>query len=165
MRLSLTILALVLAAGCSRPPTGTALFCAYGAVGMQPFPRPPEFEGELAVVVVEVKNPGPPVAVVVKDVVLVDAHGTTTAMRRVQAVEVLSVADPAPSSRASGSFGYYLNPGGHPFDGTLRAGSTRLRIRISLQTWPAAPERFRLTLGGFETPLVIEGSVDGAWPS
>jgi hypothetical protein len=135
-------------------------------VGLVPVPTPPDFEGDLAVIVVELQNPGPAAPnAVVKDVVLLDAAGTITALRRVQAVEVLSPAEPAPSPRAPGSWAYYLNPGGQPFNGTLRVGSTRLRIRVSLKTPPAGPVRFRLTFGGLEAPLVVEGGVDGIWPT
>jgi hypothetical protein len=146
--------------------TGRALFCAYGGVGLVPVPAPPEFEGNLAVIVVELRNPGPVVLnVVVKDVVLLDAAGTTTALRRVQTVEVLSPAELAPSPRAPGSWAYYLNPGGQPFNGTLRVGTTRLRIRVSLKTSPVGPVRFQLAFGGLEAPLVVEGGVNGTWPT
>jgi hypothetical protein len=172
MRVSVAMLALSLVDGCSRsappptpPPTGSALFCAYGGVGLVPIPAPPEFETELAVVVVDVQNQGPaPRNVVVTDVVLVNAEGTTTALRRVQAVEVLSTAEPAPSPRAPGSWAYYLNPGGQPFNGTLRVGRTRLRIRVSLKASPVGPVRFQLTFG-LEAPLVVEGGVNGTWPT
>jgi hypothetical protein len=145
---------------------GRALFCAYGGVGLVPVPTPREFEADLAVIVVEVQNPGPAEPnVVVKDVVLFDAGGATIPLRRVQAVEVLSAGEPAPSSHAPGSWAYYLNPGGQPFDGTLHVGSTRLRIRVSLKTSSTRPLRFQLVFGGLNPPLAIAGGVDGAWPT
>jgi hypothetical protein len=61
----------------------------------------------------------------------------------------------------------YLNPEGAPFTGTVPTGRTRLRVRFSLDRDPATlPARCRLELGGFgATPLVIEGNVDGSWPT
>ena len=64
-----------------------------------------------------------------------------------------------------GSFAYYLNPGGtQPLSGTLRAGRMRLRVRVALVEEPRAPVfpmTFRLTIGSH----VIEGPVDGVWPT
>ena len=146
--------------------TATTLFCAYGGVGLVPDPLPPGYETEFAVIVVELDNPGTAVeGVSVLGAVLLDGAGAATAsLRRVDHVVVLPDAPPDPSL---GIFAVYLNPEGAPFTGTVPPGRTRLRVRFSLDRDPVAlPARCRLELGGLgATPLVIEGNVDGSWPT
>jgi hypothetical protein len=147
--------------------TGTALFCAYGGVGTTPDPLPPGYETEFAAIVVELDNAGPAIAdVTVLAAALVDATGATTAsLRRVDHIVVMPpLATPGPTL---GTFAVYLNPEGTPFDGRLEPGRTRLRIRFSLDHAPTAmPARCRLELGApGPSPLVIDGGVDGSWPT
>jgi hypothetical protein len=144
--------------------TTTALFCAFGSVGWIPVPRPAEFESEFAVVVVEIRSAAAMTNVPVSDFVLLERHGTTTAMKRVVQVDVF-YPKPFTPARAGqeGIFAYYLNPGHgtRAWDRTLPAGTIRLRIRLALKSAPLEPERFRLRLG----PYVIEGSIAGSWPT
>jgi hypothetical protein len=146
--------------------TATVLFCAFGSVGLVPVPRPAGFESEFAVAVVGIKSSSSLSNVPVSDFVLLGQHGETTAMKRVVQIDVF---EPGPflyvRPGAPAKFGYYLNPGPgngtHAWDGTLPAGKIRLRIRVALNSVPLEPERFRLRLG----PYLIEGPVDGAWPT
>jgi len=174
--IALAVAATVSLAGCTRTSTPTAavasmttattLFCAYGGVGLVPDPLPPGYETEFAAIVVELDNPGAAVeGVSVLGAALLDGAGTPSAsLRRVDHVVVLPEAPPDPSF---GIFAVYLNPEGAPFDGSVPPGRTRLRMRFSLDRDPTAlPARCRLELGGFGTaPLVIEGKVDGSWPT
>jgi hypothetical protein len=146
--------------------TATALFCAFGSVGLIPVPRPTGFESEFAVTVVEIRRAAAMTNVPVSEFVLLERHGRTTAMKRVVQVDVFEP-EPLTQARAGqqGMFAYYLNPGPgdgtHAWDRTLPAGIIRLRIRVALKSAPLEPERFRLRLG----PYVIEGPIDGAWPT
>ena len=174
--IALAVAASLSLAGCARTPTPTAvvasvttattLFCAYGGVGLVPDPLPPGYETEFAAIVVELDNPGAAVeGVSVQGATLLDGAGTPNAsLRRVDHVVVLSE---APADPTDGIFAVFLNPEGAPFTGTIPPGRTRLRVRFSLDRDPAAlPALCHLELGGFgATPLVIEGNVDGSWPT
>jgi hypothetical protein len=146
--------------------TATALFCAFGSVGLVPVPRPAGFVSEFAVAVVEIKSSAAMTNVSVSDFRFLGRHGGTTPMKRVVQVDVF---EPGPfiyvRPGAPAKFGYYLNPGPgngtHAWDRTLPAGKIRLRIRVALKSAPVEPERFRLRLG----PYVIEGPIDGVWPT
>jgi hypothetical protein len=148
-------------------PTGTSLFCAYGGVGMTPDPLPPDFETDFAVIVVELENPGPPLdGVTVLGAALLDETGAAIAsLRRLDHVVVLP--PPEAPGTALGIFAVYLNPDGTPFTGSLPTGRTRLRVRFSLDHGPSAmPARCRIRLGGVgSSPLVVEGTVNGSWPT
>jgi hypothetical protein len=134
--------------------TAKALFCAHGSVGLQA----PELEQHFAVVVVEIDSPIDTANIVVSDFGLFDRAGNVTRFKRVVDVEEFNRARLA----GEGSFAYYLNSGGtQAWNGTLRAGRMRLRVRVALVDEPFAPVRFRLIVG----PHVIEGPVDGQWPS
>jgi hypothetical protein len=137
------------------------LFCAFGGVGLVPIPRPPGFESEFAVAVVEINSPRKTTHVAVSDFVLFDQAGKATKLRRVVKVEVFEEARVA----SEGLFAYYLNTASasatHPWDGTLPAGRIRLRVRVALVEFPVAPVRFKLKIGRY----VIEGPVDGSWPT
>ncbi len=163
------------AAACSRtstpvPPatseiTARVLFCAYGGVGMMPNPLPPGYETQFAEIVIEVNNPGAALGgVTVASANLLDAQGANAAsMRRVDRFVVLPPLEtPGPTL---GIFAVYLNPKGTPFTGTLAPGRTQLRARVSIDRDPSAvPAQCRITLGG-PAPKVIEGKVDGSWPT
>jgi hypothetical protein len=101
----------------------------------------------------------------VQDIVLLDDGGNQTALRRVQALDLLSTERPAPAPSAPGSWAYYLDERGQPFDGTLAGGRFRIRVRASLKSTPSRAVRFRVTLAGFNVPIVVEGPVVGAWPT
>jgi hypothetical protein len=83
-------------------------------------------------------------------------------MRRVDHIVVMPPLE-TPSATV-GTFAVYLNPDGTPFDGVLPTGSSTLRVRFSLdrELNEFAP-RCELELGGFPTPLVVNGRVDGVW--
>jgi hypothetical protein len=71
-----------------------------------------------------------------------------------------------PGRTDSGSWAFFLNPQGTPFDGDLPAGRTRLRIRASLTSSGGDfLTRVRVTLEGDGGPFVIEGDVWGVWPT
>ena len=103
----------------------------------------------------------------VSDFVFLERNGGTIAMKRVVQVDVFE-AEPFTQARAGqqGIDAYYRNlgPGNgtHAWDGTLPAGTIRLRIRVALKTAPLVPEQFRLRLG----PYVIQGPINGgSWPT
>jgi hypothetical protein len=139
-----------------------SLFCAFGSVGTTPIPRPPGFESEFAVAVVEINSPRKTANVAVSDFVLFDQEGRAMKLKRVVKVEEF---DAPPHPATEGLFAYYLNAGSsatQPWNGTLPAGRIRLRIRVALVDAPIAPPvRFKLMIGGH----VIEGPVDGDWPT
>jgi hypothetical protein len=148
-------------------PTGTSLFCAFGGVGTTPDPLPPGFETNFAVIVIELQNSGPPInGVTVLDASMLDEAGAAIAsLRRVDHFVVLTQLEaPGPTL---GIFAVYLNPDGTPFTGSLPTGRTQLRVRFSLDHGPSGmPARCRVELGGIgSSPLVIEGTVDGSWPT
>jgi hypothetical protein len=149
-----------------RPGNATALFCAYGSVGFIPVPRPAGFESEFAVAVVEIRSPVAIAKVPISDFELFDRQGKATPLKRVTDADVFE-AEPFTRARAGnlGSVAYYLNPGPgggtHAWDGTLPAGTIRLRIRVALQGVPNLPDRFRIQVGTY----VIEGRVDASWPT
>jgi hypothetical protein len=49
--------------------------------------------------------------------------------------------------------------------GPCALGALKLRIRAALKTSPVGPVRFQLAFGGLEAPLVVEGGVNGTWPT
>jgi hypothetical protein len=178
MRVAGTFGLLLLMVGCARAeppasaspapvPTIVARFCAHGGVGLTPVPTPPEFESQFVTVVVDVDNPSSDIpGVAVRELVLLDAAGGVDApLRRVDHVVVLAYEASPPLPSSDGGWAYYLNPPGKPFTGTLPKGVTRLRVRASLKNPPRDPVRFRLQLMGPAAPLVVEGKVDGAWPT
>ncbi|CAN5513591.1 hypothetical protein BH09MYX1_BH09MYX1_58000 [soil metagenome] len=113
----------------------------------------------------ELEQTGVPVSGVgVIDFVLLDKHGAIAASSK-RVVELVDIgsATPALLPSAAGSWASYLNPAGTPFRGILGAGTTRLRVRVSLDRSPAEPATFRLKVGGFPTPIEVSGPVDGAW--
>lgn len=135
-----------------------ALFCAYGGVGMIPNPIPPGYELHFVEAIVEIESLREISNVAVSDFVLVDAQGKATKIKRVLGVEVFN----RPHVDTEGIFAYYLNDGGtQTWNGTLPAGRIRLRVDASLVEAPDQPVRFRLTIG----PHVIEGRIDGEWPT
>ncbi len=96
--------------------------------------------------------------VAVSDFALFDDAGKATKLKRVVEAEEFDRGWVG----TVGEFAYYLNPGGtRPWNGTLPIGKIRLRIRVALVERPVHPVRFKLTLG----PYVIEGPVNGSWPT
>lgn len=147
-------------------PTITPLFCAYGGVGIVPDPLPPGYETMFASVVVQIDNPGPPIApLTIASASLVDEAGATLAsLVRVDHFVVLPAIEP--TGPTMGSFAVYLNPEGAPFDGTLPTGRTILRARFSIDRSPTTfPAHCRIELAGGVAPLVSNGDLDGSWPT
>jgi len=147
--------------------TARPLFCAYGGVGIVPSPLPPDYDTQFVSVVLELDHPGPPSALRVSNVELLDASGkVATSMRRVTEMVVLDAAKTPPGRTEPGSWAFFLNPPAEKFEGMLGKGRTRLRLRASLKSAPTgfAP-RVRVTLESLPTPLVVEGEVWGVWPT
>jgi hypothetical protein len=171
-RRALPVVALLALSACTIKPAAVqpaeaeenakSLFCAFGSVGgLVPIQRPPGFESEFAVAVVEINSLRKTTHVAVSDFVLFDQAGKATKLKRVVNVEVFD----EPRVATEGLFAYYLNTTSasatHPWDGTLPAGRIRLRVRVALVEFPVAPVRFKLTIERY----VIEGPVDGSWPT
>ncbi len=147
--------------------TARSLFCAYGGVGLVPDLLPPGYETMFVSMVFEIDNPGPPLAgVTVAGASLRDATGAPLAsLVRLDHFVDLS-AEPAPDP-TWGSFAVYLNGTGTPFTGTLPTGTTRLRIHYSISSSAGLPypDHCRAELSTSAGPLVIEGPLDGVWPT
>lgn len=126
--------------------SAASLFCAHGSVGLVPDPLPSGFESEFAVAVVQITRSTPLKRASVTDFRLYDSDDRGMPMKRLVSVELL---DEAGGSRS------------HPWDGSLPAGTTRLRVRVSLPQAPKAPKTYTLVLG----PYTISGACDIAWPT
>lgn len=137
------------------------LFCAYGSVSVIPVSPPPGFESQFAVAVVEINSSKENANVTVSDFALFDQRGTAIKANRVISVEEFD----EPNNPNVGTWAYYLNTAknGHTrlWNGVLPTGRIRLRIRVAFAEPPKAPVRFRLSVGR----EVIEGPVDGSWPT
>ncbi len=138
-----------------------SLFCAYGSVGIIPTSPPAGFESQFAVAVVEINSSKGTANVTVSDFVLFDQEGKATKAKRVIKVEEFD----EPHETSEGWMTYYLktakNGGTRLWNSTLPAGRIRLRISVAFAEAPDEPVRFRVTVG----PHVIEGPVDGSWPT
>jgi hypothetical protein len=150
--------------------SGRTLFCAYGGVGIVPDPLPPGYETEFTSVTIDLDNPNGKTGLTVKSIELMNESGKVSAtMRRVVEMVKLDASKPPPGRTESGSWAFFLNPPGDPFDGDLAPGRTRLRIRASLNLSPMEYlTRVRITFETFEgaqPPLVLEGDVWGSWPT
>jgi hypothetical protein len=165
-----TMVVVALAVACSSPPpsppvqapiTSRALYCAHGGVGIAPAGA----ERWFAVAVIEITNPGASTPAKVSDFSLIGATGEVTPLRRVIEVDDFD-RPPVPNWGISA---YYLNAGKaappgdrtRPWDGVLRSGTTKLRVRVSLAKDPLQPARFRLVVGS----TVTEGDVNARWPT
>jgi hypothetical protein len=147
--------------------TGRTLFCAHGGVGIVPDPLPPGYETEFTSVTIDLDNPNGKTRLTVKSIELMNESGKVAAtMRRVVEIVKLDASKSPPGRTESGSWAFFLNPQGEPFDGELPPGRTRLRIRASLNASPMEYlTRVRITLDGPQPPLVLEGDVWGSWPT
>jgi hypothetical protein len=135
--------------GVRSAPDGTrvkSLSCFFGSVGVTPYPLPPGYETQFAKAVVEITSPRAKRNLAVSNFVLFDPTGKETKFKRVVDVQA-EARNPANGTR--------------PWDGTLPVGRIRLQIRVALLADPGYPVRFRLTVGQY----VIEGKVDGSWPT
>lgn len=114
----------------------------------------------------EIDNPGPPIAgVTIAGASLRDAAGVPVAsmLRLVHFVDLTAEPEPDPTW---GSFAVFLNPEGTPFSGALPSGRTRLRIRYSIEARFTDAALCRVEIGGIgAAPVIIEGRVDGVWPT
>lgn len=146
--------------------TVRSLFCAYGGVGLVPVPLPPGYETNFVAHVIEIENPGPPIAnVTVAAAALLDPSGhELVRLRRIDHFVDLTHAPPPDPSW--GSFAVYLNPAGAPFTGTLPTGTTRLRVRYSIDSpGLSTPSHCRIELDGLPGAASVEGALDGTWPT
>ncbi len=108
-------------------PKATMLFCAYGSVHESATP--------FAVAVIEISSSKEADNVPVSDFEIFDSERHVTKMNRVVNVEVFE--DP-PRRLVDGSMAYYLDDAHtHPWDGTLPAGTIRLRVRVALASDPS----------------------------
>jgi hypothetical protein len=134
------------------------LYCAFGSVGFAPAGHFPEF----GVTVIEINSPVQLRLVNVSNFLLLSDRSSAT-LKRVVSVEIFD----EPYVRGEGNGAFYLDtkPGGHtrPWDGTLTPGMIHLRVKVEFnegaREW--APDKCRVTIG----PYVIEGPVDGRWPT
>ena len=156
-----TLLAVMTVTSCSSGHAVSGakpLFCMYGGVEVVPDPLPPGYETQFAIAVVEIDSQHEASGLAVTDLELLDKDGAATKLKRVVEVEVFE----RPRVATEGEFAYYLNPGStRPWNGTLPVGKIEIRVRVALERAPVAPVRFRLVLG----PHMIEGRVDGSWPT
>jgi hypothetical protein len=137
---------------------GKSLFCAHGSIGMRPNPLPPGFETQFAVAVIEIQSSTEVTNAAVSEFSLFNKDGQETKLKRVVEVEELLRTLVAGERTQA----YYLNAGGtRPWDGRLPARTVQLRVRVALMETPVSPVRFRLVIG----TSVIEGKVDGRWPT
>jgi hypothetical protein len=124
---------------------------------MKPISRPPGFESEFAVAVVEINSPSETKNTAVTDFVLLDRMGKVTKFKRVVDVEQFNVTLATKDPFA------YLNPthgdGSRPWNGAIPVGGIRLRVRVALVEEPIAPVGFRIVVARY----VIEGRVNGEW--
>jgi len=138
-----------------------SLFCAHGGVGLVPDPLPSGYETQFAVAVVEIESPAIAKNVSISGFTLYDKTGVATKMKRVVKAETFD----EPSVAGQGFAAYYLNTAGKsrskPWDGTLPAGKTRLRVRVALENDPIAAVRYTLDLGSY----AISGPCDIEWPT
>ncbi len=136
------------------------LFCANGSIGQMPLQPPPALESQFAVAVVEIDSPRKLINAAVSDFVVFDQAQKATKLKRVVKVEEF---DDYSSATQNDLFAHYMDGAKtRPWDGTLPAGIIRLRVRVALVDDPMAyPGRCRLTVG----PYVIEGSLNGSWPT
>ncbi len=139
------------------------LFCATGSVGFRPEPLPSGFELNFAVAVVEINSPSAVDNVALREFSVFDSAGKPTPKERIVAVERFVRTGVATGA----SFAYYLNDDAvdraSPWDGSLPAGDVRLRIRVALPRDPGDdfPGKCRVAIG----PYLLEGPVDGIWPT
>lgn len=135
----------------------TALFCAYGSLGLRPNQLPADFETEFAIAVLEIRSPREVPNFTVSELTVTNQEGKVTKSKRVVQIEEFV--------RVRGSeadLAYYLSTeGARPWNGTLPRGTIRLRVRVALPEDPQLPVRFRLLAGD----TVVEGRVNGMWAS
>lgn len=137
------------------------LFAAHGGIGLRPVPLPPELETEFVVIVVEIDSPREQRGVAVTDVQLRGADGSIAMARRIVEVEEF-----VRVRGEEGECAYWLNPGGtRPWNGTLPAGRTRLRVRASLAEEPPSVAVSQLVIRFAVGSLVAEGPVQCRWPT
>ena len=162
---ALALASLAVAPIAAQPITSRAaarsLFCAHGSIGMIPAPRPPGFESEFAVAVVEIDTSKVMENVAVTAFTLFDRAGKATTMKRLVKVETFD----EPRRSGDGYVAYYLNTAdgsrSKPWDGKLTVGKTRLRIRVALNGVPGAVVRYTLNAGSYE----ISGPCTIEWPT
>ena len=149
--------------------SGRTLFCAHGGVGVVPSPLPPDYETEFASVTIDLDDPRGKTPITVKSIELMNESGKVVAtMKRVVEMVTLDASKTPPGRTESGSWAFFLNPQGDPFDGNLPPGRTRLRVRASLNASPMeylTRVRVTFTFDGSKPPLVVEGEVWGSWPT
>ena len=114
---------------------------------------------ESVVVVVKIDSARAIPNATVSEFRLVNRAGQEQILTHAVSVEVFDRVHVPSEGRAT----YYLNTGGTtPWDGTLPSGAIRLRFRADFSASSVDfYTRFRIKIG----PYLIEGPVDGMWPS
>lgn len=162
---ALALASLAVAATAAQPITSRAearsLFCAHGSIGIIPTSRPPDFESEFAVAIVEIDTSKAKENLAVTALTLFDRAGKATTMKRLVKVETFG----EPRRSGDGYVAYYLNTAdgsrSKPWDGRLTVGKTRLRVRVALNGVPGAVVRYTLNAGPYE----ISGPCAIEWPT
>jgi hypothetical protein len=145
---------LMVTALAAAPGKATVLFGAYGGVSWIPIggSSPTYF-----VAVVQFDNDKEIRDLHVSDFVTFDKARKKTAAIRIVSVERF---DRTHGDR-EGQFAYFLKPDDTtPWDGVLPPGTIRLRVKAEIPP-NTEPWRFGFTLG----PYVIEGGINGSWPT
>lgn len=140
------------------------IYCVHGANGgLVPTYPAPGYTWWSAVAVLEIDSAAEISNFNVSNFRLVDGRHETK-MKRVLQIDQL---DRPPNDTNKGQIEYYLNGEAHPWNGTIPAGITRLRVRVALDVAPrqfplmAVKARCALTIG----PYQVERSVDAIWAS
>ena len=133
----------------------TTVFSAHGGVGRSDSPRP-----YYAVVVVDIDLPVAAQSMLgVSEFALADASADKASLKAVENIVELAVAPP------STLVATYLKPPGIAVTQPLRAGLTRVRIRVRLDVPSGGVTRYRMTLSGLGPPIVVTGPAGPEWPT
>jgi hypothetical protein len=95
----------------------------------------------------------------VSEFALADANGDKALLKAVENIVELAVEPP------STLVATYLKPPGIAVTQPLRAGLTRVRIRVRLDVPSGEVTRYRMTLSGLGPPIVVTGPAGPEWPT
>ena len=131
---------------------------AYGSTG--PIPAGGPDASYRVIAILNVDSPKGLAAVSVRDVSVFGDSGEEASLRQVESVERLPLA--APLTPVS----LYETGDGRPFDGTLRAGTTRLRVRARLSDKPRSrAPAIRIVIGNGAMNATATAMLGGEWPT
>lgn len=139
--------------------SASVAFCAFGGQGVVPIDAGVD-DWVRVVVVLDVHVDAPVRAVRPESIELLGDAGIESAMK-----SVISVGRVA-SAPAKTTWAEAIDDRGAPFDGTLAAGATRLRIEAWLTRHPRGlPSRAHVVLATDAGPIDASGDVAGEWPT